>query len=126
LKDKVKRGIGLRYAISGLKIAFKEEKNFRIHLVIAIIVIMLSIVLQISRIEWLFVLLAIHLVFITELLNSVAERLIDYIKPDIHPLAGAIKDIAAAIVLVASLMSIFVGCIVFIPKLLALFFSFNV
>lgn len=124
MKDKVKRGIGLRYAIAGLKVAFKEEKNFRIHSLIAIIVLTLSIVLQISRIEWLFVLLAIHLVFITELLNSVAERLIDYIKPEIHPLAGAIKDIAAAIVLVASLMSIFVGCIVFIPKLLDVFLSF--
>lgn len=124
MKDKEKRGIGLRYALAGLKIAFKEERNFRIHLIIALFVLALSILLHISRTEWLFVLLAIHLVFITELLNSVAERLIDYIKPDIHPLAGAIKDIAAAIVLIASLMSIFIGCIVFIPKLVDVLISF--
>jgi len=118
LKGKHKRGIGLRYALQGIVIVVKEEKNFRIHICMATLAILFSAILNVSTSEWLFILFVIHLVFITELINSAIERLIDYIKPEFHPLAGAIKDIAASSVLVASILSIFVGCIIFIPKII--------
>ena len=60
----------------------------------------------------------IQAVLITELINSLIERVIDYIKPELHPKAKIIKDISAAVVLVAAITSIIVGLIIFIPKIL--------
>ena len=113
-----KQGIGLKYAFEGLIIAFKQERNFRIHLFMAILVIIVSLFLQINMHEWLFVLFAISFVIITELINSVIERLIDYLKPENNINAKEIKDISAGFVLIAVVNAIFVGLIIFMPKIM--------
>lgn len=115
MKDNQKRGIGLKYALNGLKEAFLQERNFRIHLLIAILVICFSFYLKLDIIEWAIVLIMIHLVLIAELVNSLIERIIDYIKPEFHPNAKIIKDISAAVVLIAAIASIIVGLIIFMP-----------
>lgn len=113
-----KQGIGLKYAFAGLVIAFKQERNFRIHLFMTVIVIIVSLFLQINMCEWLFVLFAISLVIITELINSVIERLIDYLKPENNVNAKEIKDISASFVLIAVINAILVGLIIFMPKIM--------
>lgn len=118
-KRKKKKGIGLAFAINGLKEAFIREKNFRIHLAVAFFVLFISVYFRLTVIEWMFVLLMIHIVLITELINSLMERLIDYLKPEIHPEAKIIKDISAAIVLIAAITSVIIGFIIFIPKILS-------
>lgn len=121
MKDKKKNGIGLRYALNGLKEAFVREKNFRIHVSIAILVIITSAIFRLNQLEWVIILTFIHFVLIAELVNSVIERLIDYIKPELHPNAKIIKDMAAAIVLIAAITSVIVGLIIFIPKVISFF-----
>lgn len=121
MKDKQKKGIGLKYALNGLKEALLLERNFRIHVLIACLVIIASVLFRLSIIEWILIITFIHLVLIAELMNSVIERLIDYIKPELHPNAKIIKDMSAAIVLIAAITSVIVGLIIFIPKLLSLF-----
>lgn len=111
-----KRGIGLQFALNGLKEAYRKERNFRIHLYIAIIVILFSIYFRLSKMEWIIILLMIHLVLVAELVNSLIERVIDYIKPELHPEAKIIKDIAAAVVLIVAIASVIIGLIIFIPK----------
>ena len=118
MEGKGKRGIGLKYALNGLKEAFIRERNFRIHLFIASIVIITGFFFRLSVIEWIFIIIMIQAVLITELINSLIERVIDYIKPELHPKAKIIKDISAAVVLVAAITSIIVGLIIFIPKIL--------
>src|SRR5690625_8026346 len=113
-----KQGIRLKYYLECLIIAFKQTRNFRIHLFIAILVIIVSLFLQINMYEWLFVLFAISFVIITELINSVTERLIDYLKPENNINAKEIKDISAGFVLIAVVNAIFVGLIIFIPKIM--------
>lgn len=112
-----KSGIGLKYAFHGLLTIIKEERNFRIHLVIALFVILISFVLRLTKIEWIVIIITIHFVLLMELINSVVERMIDYLKPEIHPQAKKIKDISASVVLIASFMSIIIGLIIFLPKL---------
>lgn len=116
-----KRHIGFKYAFNGLLVIIKEERNFKIHILSAIAVIVLSIILQINTYEWIVIMMTIHIVLLMELINSVIERLIDYLRPEIHPKAKKIKDIGAAIVLTSVFMSIVVGLIIFLPKLLNLF-----
>lgn len=67
----------------------------------------------ISKMEWLFVLTAIFLVLVTELMNTAVEAAVDLAEPDIHPLAKAAKDTAAGAVLLAAVFAVIVGCIVF-------------
>lgn len=107
--------IGLKYAWSGIYFVIKEERNFRIHLLITSLVIFTGIMFKVSRSDWLALLLVIGLVLVAETVNSTIERVIDYVKPDIHPMAKKIKDLAAGAVLIASIISVIVGLIVFIP-----------
>lgn len=120
LKDK-KKWIGLSFAWNGLKEVLRNEKNFQIQCIIFVVVVLMSIYLQLTFIEWAILLLTSSIVFITEMINSTVERIIDYMKPEIHPMAKSIKDIAASAVLVAAIMSIFVGLIILGPKLVLLF-----
>lgn len=120
MKDNKKRGIGLRFALNGLKEAFVHERNFRIHIFATIIVIVAALYFQLTPIEWLFTLVAIFIVIVSELINSVIERVIDYVKPDIHPQAKIIKDMAASIVLIAAIFAVVIGLFIFLPKLISL------
>ena len=68
-------------AIQGIMYVFKREKNFKIQLCIALVVICISLFFQISRVEWLFILSLIFLVLSLELLNSAFEKITDILKP---------------------------------------------
>ena len=118
MKDKPKKGIGLQFALNGLIEAWKRERNFRIHVTVAVFVIAAGIYFHVSFMEWAILIIMIHIVIMTELLNSIIERLIDYLQPEWHPKAKIIKDMAAAIVLVSAAASIIVGLFIFLPKLM--------
>lgn len=112
-----RKGIGLPFAWNGLKKVIINERNFRIHLIAALFVIIASFYFKITYIEWVIILLVIALVLVTEIINSALESFIDYMKPEIHPQAKIIKDMAAGSVLVAAIFALAIGAIIFIPKL---------
>lgn len=121
MKDKKKKhGIGLKYAINGINEAFRRERNFRIHLFIACLVIICGFLFHLALLEWIIIILLIQFVLMTELINSIVERIIDYVKPDYHLQAKIIKDISAAVVLIAAITSVVIGAMIFIPKLMTL------
>ncbi|WP_112181345.1 MULTISPECIES: diacylglycerol kinase family protein [Paraliobacillus] len=113
--------LGLKYALNGIKYAVRSENNMKIHFVILLIVIGLGLAFQLSIVEWMLLSLTIGSVLICELLNTAIEDLLDYLAPEIHPTVGKIKDLTAGAVLIAALVSLIVGSLVFIPKILALF-----
>lgn len=108
----------LQYAFSGFKYAFQHERNMRIHTGIAAIVFALLLMLDISTTQVMFVLLAMFLVVVSELINTAIEKTIDLTKPDRHPLAKAAKDCAAAAVLLSAIFALIIGLIVFGPFVL--------
>jgi diacylglycerol kinase len=107
-------------AFSGLFQFLAEPTNLRIHLPAAALAVALSAWLKIDRLEWCFVILAIGLVFTAEGLNSALESLADAVHPGHHPLVGHAKDVAAGAVLLSSFVAAAVGCVVFLPRLIAL------
>lgn len=111
-----------RYAFKGLKLFFATQHNSWIHLVAALFVIAAGFFFCITKMEWLFVVVAIALVLITEMLNTAIEFLVDFVSPDYNALAGKVKDLAAGAVLFAALMAVVIGVLVFGPYLLALIF----
>lgn len=108
------------FAFAGMKVAVRAERNLRIHLSIAIIVIFLAFWLSLSTVEWLFVLFAIGGMLSLEMLNSAIERVVDLVTEEFHPLAKDAKDIAAGAVLLYAIISVVVGLIIFLPKIFSL------
>jgi diacylglycerol kinase len=108
-----------RFAFSGFNSLFKNEINSRIHVLAAIVAIVLGIVLKITILEWSMLAIIIGIVFITELLNSSLESIADRVEPEWNELIRRAKDYSAAAVLIAAIVALIVGCLIFIPKLLA-------
>mgnify|MGYP006306843967 CR=1 FL=1 len=101
----------LRPALSGLALFSRSELHARIHGFIALGVIIAAIIFPLSSTEWLFVVGAIGIVIITEILNTAIEHIADFIHPSYHHQIKNIKDLAAASVLVAAIMAFFTGLI---------------
>lgn len=110
----------LKEAGNGLSIAWKEEVNFRFHILAAGAAVGLSWILNISGTEWAIVLLAIGTVLTAEIFNTALEELCDMLQPVHDPHVGKIKDLAAGAVLLSSGTAIIVGLVIFLPRLLDL------
>jgi diacylglycerol kinase (ATP) len=118
IKQRIK---SFRHAFRGLYYLFRNEHNAWIHCFMALCVIVAGFVFQLSTTEWIFVLFAIGLVFMAELLNSALEQLCNAVTIEHHPLIKKSKDLGAAAVLIAAITAAIVGFLVFLSKLIALF-----
>lgn len=111
----------VRHALHGLKYAFRQERNFRIEITFGLLAIALSILLPLSATERLGVYGVIALVLTLELINTAIERMIDMMKPHLHPYVKIVKDLMAGAVLIVAFFALLVGGIVFGPYLAELF-----
>lgn len=105
----------LRHAFDGIAYAVAHEKNFRIELVIAFFVLLFIFFFKVKNWEAIILLLMIMWVLISELTNTVLERVVDILKPRIHPYARLIKDLMAAVVLISATVAVVIGIIIFYP-----------
>ncbi len=106
------------FAFEGLRAAITRGRNFRIQLFAGFLACVLGLILGLSATEWLDLVIIITLVLILELVNTSIEAMVDLVSPEIREKAKLAKDIAAATVLVASIGSIIIGTLLFLPKLL--------
>jgi diacylglycerol kinase (ATP) len=106
-------------AIEGIIYAVKTQRHMRYHLFAALAALILSLVLNISRSEFILLCMAIVLVLVTELLNTAIETTVDMISEEYHPLAKNAKDIAAGVVLIASIGALMLGYLILYPALKA-------
>ncbi|MFH1997710.1 MAG: diacylglycerol kinase, partial [Patescibacteria group bacterium] len=104
-----------KYAFYGLYKIFRAEQNIRIQITIGFFVVLLGWYFKINRFEWIILILIISLVILMEIINSVIERTADILKPRIHTYAREIKDIMAAAVMIASIIAVIIGLIIFLP-----------
>jgi diacylglycerol kinase len=107
-----------RFAFNGISLFFRREHNARIHAAAAVIVLTAGFVLRLSRMELIAVLIAIALVWISELVNTAVEKIMDHLSPQLHPAVKEIKDLAAGAVLIAAIIACLIGGIIFIPKII--------
>ena len=107
------------HALRGVLLALRTELHLQFHLAATVVVLGLGWLLDLSRLEWALVALAVAGVWATELLNTAVEALTDLVSPGYHPLAGKAKDVAAGAVLLAALGALAVGALVFGPRLWA-------
>lgn len=83
------------------------------HFSVGLLTFILALVFELPKVELLFILLAVTLVIVTELINTAVEKAVDLAMPDRHPLAKIAKDVAAASVLVSAVFAAVTGMIVF-------------
>ncbi|EKD46271.1 MAG: Diacylglycerol kinase [uncultured bacterium] len=107
----------LKFAIKGIVHVFKTEQNFRIQIIAAALIAILMVFFKTSFIETVVLITMITIVFIVEFINTVFERVVDVLKPRLHPYAMIIKDIMAGSVLLASLAALIIGLLIFLPKI---------
>ena len=106
-------------ALSGLASMLRGEPNARIHFAVALAVILAGFWLEISRLEWCWLVAAIAAVLAAEALNTALESLADATHPDPHPGVGRAKDAAAGAVLGGAFAAALIGLLVLGPHLLA-------
>lgn len=107
-----------KYASRGIKLAIKEERNFRIMLISFIILVCFGLYFNLDKVEWIMILITSGIVLVAELFNTTIENMMDMISPDYHVMTEHIKDLSAGAVLITAIFSIIVGLIVFIPYFL--------
>ncbi len=112
-----------RFAFAGLWYALRTQRNTRIHLTIAAGAIALGLWLGLTTTQWAVLALTIGFVLVSEMLNTVAETLVDLISPGYHPLAKTIKDVTAAAVLLGAIIAVIVGLLILGPPLWAQVFG---
>jgi diacylglycerol kinase (ATP) len=106
-----------KYAFSGMWHVLRTQRNARIHLLVALGVIVLGLWLGLSRTEWAIIALTIGLVLVAESFNTVAESAVDLMTGEYHPLAKIAKDVAAGAVLLMAITAVVVGLLILGPPL---------
>lgn len=110
-----------KYAFQGVMYVLKTQPNMKIHFTIALIAIILGFLFKIREAEWLALVLVIGFVIILEFINTAIETLVDLYTADFSFLAKVSKDVGAATVFVMAVISVVVGIIIFLPKIIGLF-----
>jgi diacylglycerol kinase (ATP) len=103
-------------AINGIISTVKSERNMKIHLIAAVLVIIASLFYDLTRIEFIIICIAIALVIICELFNTAIEVVIDTLIGIYHPKAKVVKDTAAAAVFISALLSVVVAYVIFFDR----------
>jgi len=113
------------FALNGLIILLRKERNFRIMGIVSVIVVIVGYSLDyfgehLNRFEWAILWCAMGLVFVSEGLNTALETTIDVIHPEQNPMIGRAKDMAAGATLAASFVAIIVGIYIFGPHVMSI------
>ena len=110
-----------RFAFKGIATLIRTQHNFRIHITAFALVILAGFFFGINPAELCIILLVSGLVLSLEIINTALEMMVDFISPDFHNKAGMIKDLSAAAVLLAAIIAVFTGLIIFSKYILAFF-----
>ena len=113
-----RRLISVAYALNGVFLIIKTQKNAWIHLFMTGFVTAAGIFFKVSLNEWLALILAMAVVWVAEGLNTAIERLGDSVSTAYNPIIGKAKDVAAGSVLIASAAAVIIGIIIFLPLIL--------
>jgi len=101
------------YAFEGIIHVLRTQRNMRIHFAVAVLVLVVAVFADVTKLELIVLLLAIAFVLIAEMINSAIEAAIDVATTSFDPMAKLAKDIASGAVLIAAINAVAVGYLVF-------------
>lgn len=106
----------IRYSVDGFLAALKHEPSFREDFLFVILLVPFAVILPVNAVSTAVMIGSLLLIMIVELLNSAIEWTIDYLRPEMHPLAKRIKDMGSAAVFVSYINCIVVWVILLWPS----------
>jgi diacylglycerol kinase len=109
------------YAWQGLSYSVKHNQNIKIHIVIAVIVLLLGLILGFTKYEMFSIALLIVFVICTEMINTSIEEVVDLLVDEHNEHAKIAKDVGAGMVLLVSCFALVIGFIIFLPHVLMMF-----
>jgi diacylglycerol kinase len=109
--------LGFVFAFQGLTVLVKTERNFKFHLFAFNCISIAGLLFKIEKTDWLAILIISSIILTAEALNSAIEKLCNQLHPEIHPAIKSVKDIAAASVLISSMIAVVIAGIIFLPKI---------
>lgn len=111
-----------RYAFRGIALAFRHERNMRIHALAALAVLTLNVYFRVSKTEWLITLMLTALVWTAELFNTALEKLADQVSREQQPLIAQAKDLAAGAVLISCIAAAGCGVMIYGPYFITVYY----
>jgi diacylglycerol kinase (ATP) len=107
------------YAFAGVAYILRTQRNARIELAVGLAAVVLAVWLGLTPLEWSVLAITIALVLALEWINTSLELAVSLASPERNPSAKAAKDVAAACVLLGATVSVVVGLLLFLPRLVA-------
>ncbi|OIN95992.1 hypothetical protein AUJ66_07685 [Candidatus Desantisbacteria bacterium CG1_02_38_46] len=108
-------------AIRGLVEVLQTQRNMKFHFLAAIAILIISLFLNLTKIELIVLAFAIVLVLITEIINTIVEFITDLFSPEFSDIAGMVKDISAGAVLLSAINAAVTGYLLFFTRLIPKF-----
>lgn len=105
------------HAYRGMVYAVRTQRNMRFHVAASLVVLVVSLLAGVSKLELAALVLAIMIVFITEMFNTAMEFAVDLVTDEYHLLAKLAKDVSAGAVLVSSIGAVLVGYLILADNL---------
>lgn len=110
-----------KYALEGIFFGLKTERNIQIWFGVLILNLLVCYWLEVSTVEFLFVLSSTFAIGISEYINTAVEALADRVTLEREEIIKRVKDLAAGATFCASTLTVIVCLVIFIPKILEKF-----
>ncbi len=110
--------MALKNSMSGIEYTIKTQRNLKIQVICAIVAILLAVILKLTLIEWMILWMVIGSVLLAEIVNTAIEVMLDLYTQEYNETIKITKDIASGAVLISSMVSVIIGGILFLPKIL--------
>lgn len=110
------------YAIAGI-VSAVHERNMKVHLLASIVVLSAGVFFQISKFEWMIVLMLTAMVISAEMVNTAIEELANIVRDELkldYKATQRARDVAAGAVLVLAYTAAFIAILIFVPKIVAM------
>lgn len=102
----------LNCAIDGVLYTARTQQHMRNHFIVAIVVLVLSLILKVTAVEFILLALSISFVLFAEMMNTAVEAVVDMVTAEYHPVAKIAKDVAAGSVLLSVVGSVVTGYVI--------------
>lgn len=112
-----KHHISFRNALAGLGFVLSSQPNFKIHLTLATIAVLLGFWLNLSFLEMTVLLLVIFLALSMEMVNTAMESITDLVTSEWRESAKIAKDVSAGMMLLTAMGATLIGLLLLGPKL---------
>jgi len=116
-----KHTVSFSHAWDGIKNAFINQPNFRIHCLIGSLVIIAGLIFELTQTEWVIITFTILWILLIEMINTAIESVVDLVTSEHRLEAKIAKDVAAGAVLLSAVGSVVIACLIFLPKLVGMF-----